>query len=99
MLEMFGMKVISSPLVPKYRIEQIRQHQQRRTQRKSYHDRINKKWLKRFGTRQVEVGGYLINPNALRIFGMPGGGQQVLVMNPEQLARLKQGIDDNVFRR
>lgn len=60
-------------------------HKHRRGQTKAYHARIQKKWTKRFGTKQVP-GAYMIDTHAVSLFGR---GEKVLVAHPEILKELK----------
>lgn len=75
-----GMKVIESPLA--VQVEPRRKHRRRRWQSEAYHERVAKKWRKRFGTKQVP-GMYQMDG---RIYGLPG---PVLLIHPELMAKLK----------
>lgn len=48
---LYGLKIILSPLATN--TKPVRTHKKRSNQTKAYHARVNKKWLKRFGTREA----------------------------------------------
>ena len=60
----------------------VKRHKKRRNQTEAYHRRVQKKWNKRHGTKQVPVA-YMIDNTAL------GGYGQTLVAHPSIVARLK----------
>jgi len=62
--------------------EPVRAHKKRRNQRETYHRRVQKKWTKRWGTKQVPCA-YLIDNGAL---GLPG---RTLVAHPLHMAALR----------
>lgn len=80
-----GINVVESPhavqTVP------IRVHKKRRNQTEAYHRRIQKKWRKRFGTKEVPCM-YLMNTGALS-FDRSQPGREVLVVNPKHAAMLR----------
>lgn len=55
-----GMRIFSSPYLPNTITEPIKKHKRRRWMSERYCKRIQKKWTKRFGTREVQVA-YMIN--------------------------------------
>lgn len=61
----------------------VKRHKKRRNQTEAYHRRVQKKWTKRHGTKQVPAA-YLLDS---RVFG---GHGQVLVAHPSIVARLKK---------
>lgn len=66
----------------------VRRHKQTRAKSDSYHSRIQKKWNKRFGFKQVP-GIYMIDTSKLT-FGGLNGGEKVIMAHPEMAARLKE---------
>ncbi len=52
-----------------------RVHKKRRNQRDAYHQRVQKKWVKRWGTKQVP-GAYVVDASAI------GGSGKILIMHP-----------------
>ena len=62
--------------------EPVRKHRKRRNQSESYHRRVQKKWVKRWGTKQVPCA-YLIDNAAL------GGRGRTLVAHPQHMAALR----------
>ena len=72
--------VKSSPFATK--TEPVRIHKKRSNQRNSYHIRVQKKWTKRFGTKQVPCA-YVIDNSVL---GFPG---RTIVAHPEHLVALR----------
>ncbi len=52
-----------------------RVHKKRRNQSDAYHQRVQKKWVKRWGTKQVP-GAYMIDAAAI------GGSGKILVVHP-----------------
>lgn len=83
MTNLFGMEIVVSEFakttVP------VRKHKKRRNQSKAYHLRVQKKWLKRWGTKTVP-SAYVFNRSALG-FGQQG---EVMVVHPS-LAVLMKG--------
>lgn len=61
----------------------VRPHKKRRNQSATYHARIQKKWVKRFGTKKEQCA-VLIDPSKV---GLPGGQQ--LVMDQRSIALLR----------
>lgn len=59
-----------------------KRHKKRRNQTEAYHHRVQKKWTKRHGTKQVPTA-YLIDNKAIGDYG------QTLVAHPSIVARLK----------
>ncbi len=64
------------------RTEPTRLHKKRRNQSAAYHRRVQKKWVKRWGTKQVPCA-YLIDNGVL---GLPG---RTLVAHPQHIAALR----------
>lgn len=64
------------------RTEPTRLHKKRRNQSEAYHRRVQKKWVKRWGTKQVSCA-YLIDNGVL---GLPG---RTLVAHPQHIASLR----------
>jgi hypothetical protein len=62
--------------------EPTRTHKKRRNQSEAYHRRVRKKWVKRWGTKQVPCA-YLIDNGVL---GLPG---RTLVAHPQHIAALR----------
>lgn len=62
--------------------EPVKAHKQRRSQTKAYHKRIQKKWTKRYGTKQVPCA-YMIDNTYL------GGFGRTLVAHPSLLRGLR----------
>ena len=60
----------------------VKRHKKRRNQREAYHRRVQKKWTKRHGTKQVPAA-YMIDNSVI------GGYGQTLVAHPSIVARLK----------
>lgn len=60
----------------------VKRHKKRRNQTEAYHRRVQKKWTKRHGTKQVPAA-YMIDNSAI------GGYGQTLVAHPSIVARLK----------
>lgn len=83
-----GMKVISNPLCTTE--EPVRVHIMKGTQRQAYHDRIQKKWNKRFGTKRVP-GMYIMNQSYFTDgnFGYGGSSEKVIVAHPTIVERMK----------
>lgn len=82
-----GMKVISNPLCTTE--EPVRVHIQKGTQRQAYHDRIQKKWNKRFGTKRVP-GMYIMNQSYFTgSFEYGGGSEKVIIAHPVIIAQMK----------
>lgn len=56
-----GIRIFSSPYLTDATItEPVKKHKPRRWMSERYHARIQKKWNKRFGTREVETA-YMLN--------------------------------------
>ncbi len=81
MNELFGLRVVSSPLceqpVP------VRKHKKRRNQTEAYHRRVQKKWVKRFGIKTEHVA-FMINPRIVGLWGAP-----MLAMHTNDIAMLR----------
>jgi hypothetical protein len=60
----------------------VKRHKKRSNQREAYHRRVQKKWTKRHGTKQVPAA-YMIDNSVV------GGYGQTLVAHPSIVARLK----------
>lgn len=60
----------------------VKRHKKRRNQTEAYHRRVQKKWTKRHGTKQVPTAYVIDN-------GVIGGYGQTLVAHPSIVARLK----------
>ncbi len=73
-----GISVQYSPLAERTVPKKVHKH--RRGQTKAYHARIQKKWAKRFGTKQ-ERCAFVIDPRALLPFPFAGQGN-TLVLHP-----------------
>ena len=77
----FGpMAVRQSPLVT--RTEPTKVHKHRRSQTDAYHKRIQKKWTKRYGTKQVPCA-YVVDNACL------GGFGRTLIVHPSLMAGLR----------
>jgi hypothetical protein len=61
----------------------VKRHKKRRNQTEAYHRRVQKKWTKRHGTKQVPAA-YMIDNSVI------GGYGQTLVAHPSIVARLKR---------
>lgn len=61
----------------------VRPHKKRRNQSATYHARIQKKWVKRFGTKKEQYAA-LMDPSKVGL----SGGQQ-LVMDQRSIALLR----------
>ena len=57
-----GIRIVENPRV--YQTVQVREHKKSRSMSDSYHNRVQKKWRKRFGTKQIP-GCYLLNGDTL----------------------------------
>lgn len=62
--------------------EPVKAHKKRRRQSEAYHRRVQKKWTKRHGTKQVP-DAYMIDNSVI------GGYGQTLVAHPSIVSRLK----------
>jgi hypothetical protein len=60
----------------------VRKHQRRRGQTGAYHRRVQKKWMKRFGTKQVPCA-YMVDNSYL------GGVGQTMIAHPSLVAKLR----------
>jgi hypothetical protein len=74
-----GIKIHTSPYA--YLDEAVRKHKHRSNQRASYHRRIQKKWLKRFGTKRVPCA-FMVNGSIL------GMGFDGMIVPPEMAKSL-----------
>lgn len=72
-----GIRVRQSPLA--VNVEPVRRHRQRRGQSATYHRRVQKKWLKRFGKKEVPCA-YVIDA------GLACG--KTLIVHPSMMERL-----------
>jgi hypothetical protein len=79
-----GIPVHVSPLCTA--TKRVREHVKRRTQSDAYHARIDKKWRKRFGTKQVPTL-YFMDGRA--VLGM---GERIMV-HPSLLADLRKHLE------
>ncbi len=59
-----GMKVISNPAIPETEKTPVRQHIKKPWMSETYHRRIQKKWLKRFGTKTI-MPFYFLGPGII----------------------------------
>ena len=86
------MQVRESPLA--LQTVPVKRHKKRRNQTEAYHSRVQKKWSKRHGTKQVPTA-YVIDNGAI------GGYGQTLVAHPSIVARLKtpNGLGDRPWTR
>lgn len=82
--KLFGLPVRVYNNLPFEKRVSNRVHKRRRNQKLSYHERIQKKWDKRFGTR-IEQFVVMIDPQAA---GLMFGGP-TLTMSPEAMAILR----------
>lgn len=80
--ELFGMKIVESPLCE--RKVPAKRHKKRANQSVAYHERVQKKWVKRFGMKTERVA-YMINPNAAGLFGYPS----MLAIHPKDMVLLR----------
>jgi hypothetical protein len=80
-MNIFGINIVESPLclidVPK------RKHKKCGSQSESYHARVQKKWVKRFGTTKERVAIFF-NPSAV---GMPGSPR--IALDPSAIVMLR----------
>lgn len=65
-----GMPIFESENCLKETDEPLKKHKKRRNQTSAYHNRISKKWLKKFGTKKVPCmwrtpRGLLIHPSLM----------------------------------
>lgn len=69
----------------------VRVHKKRRNQSWNYHDRIQKKWFKRWGSHEV--------PRLYHVDGRPYdlAGRQVLVVHPTIYAKLREAAEQFVM--
>jgi hypothetical protein len=83
LFDVLGMRVYESPFAVTR--EPARNHKRTRHQTAAYHRRIQKKWLKRFGT--IETPAVLmIDPSAAGLYEM--GGQRY-VAHPKLMAAMR----------
>ena len=78
-----GLRVVESPLAMTQPVPN-RRHKKRRNQTEAYHRRIQKKWTKRFGTKQV--------PCAYQIDGGRFGLGSMLVLPPGMMQQLRSQV-------
>ena len=78
---LFGVQIKESVLAVTLRPNRLHKH--RRGQSKAYHARIQKKWVKRFGQKQV--------PGAFKIRD-PWTGAETMVVHPEVMAKLPRVV-------
>lgn len=83
-----GMRLMPSELAV-YQ-EPVRSHAAGR-HGEAYHQRIQKKWKKRFGMRDVPTL-FLINTDYLGL-GLGGPGERVVLAHPKIIERIKREID------
>lgn len=83
-MNLFGIEVIEHPLAV-MRVP-IRKHKRRAWMSDSYHRRVQKKWTKRWGTRE-EPCALFISPSAV---GLPW--RDALMLHPKAFALLR-GLD------
>lgn len=62
-------------------------HRKRRNQSAAYHRRIQKKWTKRYGTKDVP-SAYIIDTS---LISLSGRGEKVLVIHPSLMSALRAG--------
>lgn len=79
-----GMRIVESMLALEKTKRPVREHKRRRWMSERYHARIQKKWLKRFGT-VMKPCMYVLSPRAV---GMPGA--DYIVCHPALLAPLRK---------
>lgn len=80
---LYGIPIHVSDVAPESITVPVRKHKRRRGQSEAYHRRVQKKWTKRFGTKQERVMLFF-NPAAV---GLLGGPQ--LAINPGAFAMLR----------
>ena len=85
MSTLLGIRIQQFPL-PLEREVPARVHKRRRSQSASYHARVQKKWLKRWGTR-VERYALIMNPNAAGLIGAP-----TVALDPRHMVTLRNFI-------
>lgn len=73
-----GVKVMANPAIPETEEVPARKHIKKQWMSESYHKRIQKKWIKRFGTKAV-MPFYFIGPG-------------VVTANPKNIEALKVQI-------
>ena len=76
-----GMRIIENLLA--MTVTPVRRHKKRSHQTASYHARIQKKWCKRYGTRQTP-GSYIIDLSAI------GGRGRALVCHPDIARKIRE---------
>lgn len=81
-----GMRIVESTFALKDTDVPVRQHRRRRWMSERYHARIQKKWLKRFGTVR-EPCMYVMNPQAV---GLLGG--KTLICHPALMPQLRDAL-------
>lgn len=74
------LQVQASPLV--LQTVPVKRNKKRSNQREAYHRRVQKKWTKRYGTKQVPAA-YMVDNSVI------GGYGRTLVAHPSIVARLK----------
>lgn len=88
-----GIRIVSSPYAVS--ITQVRNHKRRRSQSKKYHLRIQKKWRKRWGTKE-EPAAYFLSGDILGHINVAGrstgrlSGSRTVVAHPSLVESLKQ---------
>ena len=82
MFNWFGIPIRVTPMNLERDVP-VRPHKKRRNQSATYHARIQKKWVKRFGTKKEQYA-VLIDPSKVRL---PVGQQ--LVMDQRSIALLR----------
>lgn len=75
-----GLRIRESPLAVKS--APAKPHRKRRGQTDAYHRRVQKKWLKRFGTKQVPCA-YMVDNSYL------GGVGKTMIAHPSLVAKLR----------
>jgi hypothetical protein len=83
---LFGIPVRCTPF-PLEREVPVREHKKRRTQSASYHKRVQKKWVKRWGMKK-ERYALMFNPAALGMSGQP-----TMFLNPREMVMLRNFSD------
>ena len=79
-----GMRVIATPLALEKTKQPVREHKRRRWMSDHYHERIQKKWTRRFGT-VMKPCMYVMQQPAL--FGMVS--EKVLVCHPALMPQIR----------
>lgn len=79
-----GLPILENPLATNQ--VPARAHKRRRNQTEAYHRRVQKKWLKRFGTKSVP-GAYLMDARFAMPWAAPG---RIVVCHPEIAKLLRE---------